>query len=91
MKILKKMPQTVKASQYPAEWVDATFVVRKMYNKFPDFDFIDERDMGENVALYFKLGKDVPGVEEFLSKLGIDYRISNGMLRIVAPEAEEYK
>jgi len=93
----EKKSQTVKSSQYsddteydPEGWT-ATDVVRNMYNSFPEVEFIDERDMGENVALYFKLGKDVPGVEEFLSKLGIDYRISNGMLRIVAPEDEEYE
>lgn len=75
----------------PVEWIDATEIVRKMYNKFPDAKFIDERDLPDNkVALYFKLGKSFVAMEDYLKRIGVDYVISNGKVRIIAPEDSEY-
>lgn len=72
------------------ESLGATDVVRDLYNTFPKIEFLDERDYGDDVALFFKLGGDISSLEDHLNDLGVDWKISNGKLRIVAPEDEDY-
>lgn len=94
--ILSDLPveSSVKASaelQESGESFDANDIIRTMYNKFPDMYFIDERDMsGNNVALYFELSDSYSDAVEFLDTLGVNYKVSNGVLRIIAPESPEY-
>ena len=68
------------------ESLGATDIVRDLYNTFPKIEFLDERDYGDDVALFFKLGGDISGLEDHLNDLGVDWKISNGKLRIIAPE-----
>lgn len=68
------------------ESLGATDVVRDLYNTFPKIEFLDERDYGDNVALFFKLGGDISGLEDHLNGLGVNWKVSNGKLRIIAPE-----
>lgn len=65
---------------------NATWIVQKMYQKFPYIDFIDERDIGSKVALFFKLKEPVSDLEDWLHSEGIDYKIKDGKLRIIADE-----
>lgn len=71
------------------ESLTATDVVRDLYNTFPKIDFLDERDYGDDVALFFKLGGDISGLEDHLNDLKLNWKISNGKLRIIAPEDED--
>lgn len=68
------------------ESLGATDVVRDLYNTFPKIEFLDERDYGDDVALFFKLGGDISSLEDHLNDLGVNWKISNGKLRIIAPE-----
>lgn len=68
------------------ESLGATDIVRDLYKTFPKIEFLDERDYGDDVALFFKLGGDISGLEDHLNDLGVDWKISNGKLRIIAPE-----
>ena len=68
------------------ESLGATDVVMDLYNTFPKIEFLDERDYGDDVALFFKLGGDVSSLEDHLNDLGVNWKISNGKLRIIAPE-----
>ena len=72
------------------ESLGATDVVRELYNTFPKIEFLDERDYGDDVALFFKLGGDVSGLEDYLNSLSVNWKIANGKLRIIAPEDEDY-
>jgi len=80
----------INASDELVEPTTASWVVRRMYNKFPECEFLDERDMGDDVALFFKLGGDVGKVESWLNQIkneyGLSYKIKDGKLRIIAPE-----
>lgn len=71
---------------------DATYIVRNMYQSFPEVEFIDERDMGDDVALYFRYTKDLTGDREaelhnYLSSCGANFRVKDGMLRIIAHDS----
>lgn len=68
------------------ESLGATDVVRDLYNTFPKIEFLDERDYGDDVALFFKLGGDISSLEDHLNNLGVNWKVSNGKLRIIAPE-----
>lgn len=68
------------------ESLGATDVVRDLYDTFPKIEFLDERDYGDDVALFFKLGGDISSLEDHLNDLGVNWKISNGKLRIIAPE-----
>lgn len=72
------------------ESLTATDVVRELYNNFPKIEFLDERDYGDDVALFFKLGGDVSSLEDYLNSLSVNWKIANGKLRIIAPEDEDY-
>lgn len=68
---------------------DADYIVRNMHQSFPEVEFIDERDMGDDVALYFRYTKDLTGDREaklhsYLSSCGANFRVKDGMLRVIA-------
>lgn len=77
------------------QWT-ATDVVRNMYNSFPEVDFIDERDHGDDVYLYFKYTSKLSGDKlnsllSYLEGSGLKYHVNNGHLLIIAPEDENYE
>lgn len=71
------------------ESLGATGVVIKMQRDWPKIEFLDERDVGDNVALFFKLGGDISGLEDYLDVSELNWKISNGKLRIIAPEDDD--
>ena len=71
--------------------MNATEVVIWMYEKFPDWAFVDEKDEGDKVHLIFESGrKDRDVLETELKKRNLKYKISN-KLHVWAPEASEYE
>ena len=85
-----KTPNNESLTESAQKWT-ATDIVRDLYNKYPEVDFLDERDVSDDkVALFFKFGGDVTGLEDLVKSYGCDYRISNGKLRIIADEDDEY-
>lgn len=71
------------------ESLGATGVVIKMHRDWPKIELLDERDVGDNVALFFKLGGDISGLEDYLDVSELNWKISNGKLRIIAPEDDD--
>lgn len=80
------MIRTRRKSKSLNESLGATDIVRDLYETFPKIEFLDERDYGDDVALFFKLGGDVSDLEDHLNDLGVNWKVSNGKLRIIAPE-----
>lgn len=72
---------------------DATEVVQDLYELFPDVQFYDERDMGDNVVLLFEItGHDI-SVDELkatLDEWGVKYSFKGSLLKVVAPEVKTY-
>lgn len=67
----------------------ATDIVRDLYDKYPKVEFLDERDAADDkVALFFKFGGDITGLEDLVKSYGCDYKIANGKMRIIADEDE---
>lgn len=67
----------------------ATDVVRDLYDKYPNVEFLDERDLDDGkVALFFRFSGDVSGLEDLVKSYGIDYKIKDGKMRIIADEDE---
>ena len=72
--------------------MNATEVVIWMYEKFPDWAFIEERDEDENVHLIFECSpKGQEELESALNEKNLKYKISSGRLHIWAPESTEYE
>lgn len=73
--------------------MDATDIVRWMYENYPDFAFIDERDLDDGrVMLLFERGPDYQRGQllKDLDELNIEYKLTAGRLRIFAEEDPEY-
>lgn len=71
----------------------ATQIVRDLYDQFPGVEFIDEMDLGDKVRLKFNVPRNFEYQEElenYLNNCGCKYTLLNTMLRIDAPEDEEY-
>lgn len=71
----------------------ATDVVRNMYNKFPEIEFVNERDsVGGNVLLIFQIPKGfmdkLEELTDWLESHGIDVSFSGQYLKISVPEDE---
>lgn len=85
----------ITASEDSSNNIDATYVVRKMHELFPEIDFIDERDAGDNVRLYFRYTSKFSGNNEYklvswLDSLGLEYHVRDGKVVVIAPEDSEY-
>ena len=71
----------------------ATQIVRDLYDQFPRVEFIDETDLGDMVRLKFNVPRNFEQhaeLEDYLNNCGCKYTLLNTMLRIDAPEEEEY-
>ena len=80
--------ESLKCSQ---KSMNATEVVIWLYDEFPDWAFIDEKDEGDKVHLIFEAKiKDREALENALRDRKLKYKISN-KLHIWAPEASEYE
>ena len=71
----------------------ATEIVKDLYDKFPEVNFIDERDLGKMVGLIFELGKvNNDELEKYIEKnYDCWYKIKNGKLFIKAYEDDFYE
>lgn len=68
----------------------ATEIVRQMYDKFPEVDFVDEDYLNgdsDKVVLYFDLSNgNRLDIEDFLNSINADFKMFNGSIRVIAPE-----
>lgn len=82
-----RMSQDIQATSS----MNATDVVRWMYEKHPEFAFYDESDHGDEVELKFEISsKHLGDLTSDLDDLGIKYTTRGGRLRIYAPEDSSY-
>lgn len=74
--------------------MNATDVVRWMYEEYPQINFYDERDLGDKVRLIFELPSKpglIEDIKESLDSLHLEYVLKPYRLYITAPEDPEYK
>lgn len=66
----------------------ATEVVQWMYNKYPQYPFIGETDIGNGrVELQFEMrDRNKEEISYMMDEVGLDCRFSGGVLKIIAPE-----
>ena len=65
----------------------ATEIVRELYRQFPELEFIDERDFGEVVELYYTFKTKPENLKKFLdNNLFVEYHLGNRLLIIRATE-----
>lgn len=82
--------ESVMASEDDDMEMDATDVVLWMYAEFPYVEFIDERDRGDEVDLYFKMNEYYTqgDLEDRCKAENLNYRFRDGMLIIRAKEED---
>ena len=74
------------------ESLSATDLVRDIYSKFKEAEFIDERDLGENIGLIFDISKikNKNAIKEYLKELEVKIAKNNpNKIMIIAKEDED--
>ena len=71
----------------------ATEIVKDLYDKFPEINFIDERNLGKMVGLIFELGKvNIDDLKTYIEKnYDCWYKIKDGRLFVKAYEDDFYE
>lgn len=68
----------------------ATEIIRELYERFPEVEFIDERGFGDVVELYFTFKRMPEKLSDFLAyNLYVEYYLSDRLLIIRADEEDD--